>query len=211
MSALKLLANNNANIANPITQALLELNNKINNNNLTEKTENNIICSEIQSKNFNNNAKNNNLNFSNNNKIKKQTKFNEFNFPIFIINGKEESLTYFHCMDFVKKFKIQNSWFPTNANYINLIQICRKKFYEKIKEFVKKLVIYECNDSFCGFSISEDKTNVNANIFINYNNNKLLMRFLKNKTRQESEDFKEDNKNTIKEERYLLEMEESKY
>ena len=232
LQSLKLLSSNYLKLANPVTQALIDLSGKICNNDLTQKSETKSIYAEGNceakddfynniNKNINNNKiiikenkSNTNSNKNDNNYFgKRNNKYliNEFNLPIFILNGKEEdSLTYFQCVDFVKKFKVQNSWFPSNANYLNLIQNCRKKFYEKIKEFIKKLIVYESNDSFCGLSISEDKTNFNINLINNYNNNKMFMKFLRNRTRQESGLSKEDGKQTNIEKKYLQEMEQSK-
>ncbi len=205
ISCLKLLMNNNSKIVNNITQILLQ-NNKNNKNNLTYKSgnENNNICNENDEKNQN---KSNNDFFYLKYSKKNSKNNNEFNFPIFLINSKkEESINYITSLEFVKKFKVENSWFPSNFDFSNLNQLSRKKFYEKLKEFFNKILNKGSCESFCNFSIGENNKNfVNKN----YSYNKILMRFLKNKSREESFIHKEDFKNEIFENNYLIEIEES--
>jgi len=132
----------------------------------------------------------------------------DFKIPIFLINEKEEESSAFHkCLDFTKKFKIRNSWFPSKTNFDNIMEEARKKFYVKIKEFLKNLISFDLNNS-----ISEDQTNVNTNCLKDYYyKNKILLNFLRNKERQENDMHKEENKKEILEKRYIIEMEEGKF
>lgn len=182
ISSLKILANNIKKNINPMSQVFIQLTDKNNEGETSNKT-------EIH-----------NLNYF------KQA---QFNVPIFIITSKEdESLTYLNCLDFVKKYKIQDSWFPTNVNFTNLLTNCRKKFIEKSKDFLKRVMLYNNNDSLYANALNDDKSQLQS-----MDANKLIMKFIRNNNRQENNFTKENEiqNNRLKnyyEKITLLEMEE---
>ena len=95
-----------------------------------------------------NNKKKENLN--------KSIRINESIIHTFIIHGKEnESASFLDCKEFVRKNKIENSWFPVKGNHMNIFSKYRKKFFVKIKEFLKKIQILSNFESFSEIGLND--------------------------------------------------------
>ncbi len=62
--------------------------------------------------------------------------------PIFIIHGKSDSVLNFKNSEELSNLLRCFSWFPQNGTHTKTIQLCRKKFIYKIKEYLDNIAYH---------------------------------------------------------------------